>query len=124
MMKEKQAQIDAQTDNQDYPKPKRRVIVTMTDKNHNKKDLRELKNKKKVNMVNSPSHYNEFGIECIDAIQASTGEGFQSYLQGNIMKYLWRYRYKGKPIEDLQKAEWYLARLISTVQNAKVKNNN
>lgn len=124
MMKEKQAQIDAQTDNQDYPKPKRRVIGTMTAKVHSKTDLRELENKKTVDMVNSPSHYNEFGIECIDAIQASTGEGFQSYLQGNIMKYLWRYRYKGKPIEDLQKAEWYLARLISTVQNAKVKNNN
>ena len=90
----------------------------------NLRSLRELENKKTVDMVNSPSHYNEFGIECIDAIQASTGEGFQSYLQGNIMKYLWRYRYKGKPLEDLQKAEWYLARLISTVQNAKVKNNN
>ena len=96
----------------------------MTAKVHSKADLKELKSKKTVDMVNSPSHYNEFGIECIDAIQASTGEGFQSYLQGNIMKYLWRYRYKGKPIEDLQKAEWYLARLISTVQNAKVKNNN
>ena len=26
-----------------------------------------------MDMVNSPSHYNEFGIECIDAIQAATG---------------------------------------------------
>ena len=62
--------------------------------------------------VNSPSHYNQTGIECIDAIQAATGEGFEYYLQGNIMKYLWRYRYKNKT-EDLKKAQWYLTKLIS-----------
>ena len=73
-----------------------------------------------MDMVNSPSHYNEFGIECIDAIQAATGSEFKSYLQGNIMKYLWRYRYNGKPVEDLQKAEWYLSRLIDTVKDEEV----
>ena len=73
-----------------------------------------------MDMVNSPSHYNEFGIVCIDAIQAATGSEFKSYLQGNIMKYLWRYRYKGKPVEDLQKAEWYLSRLIDTVKDEEV----
>ena len=73
-----------------------------------------------MDMVNNPSHYNEFGIECIDAIQAATGSEFKSYLQGNIMKYLWRYRYKGKPVEDLQKAEWYLSRLIDTVKDEEV----
>ena len=63
-------------------------------------------------MVNSPPHYNKAGIETIDAIQAATDEGFEYYLQGNIIKYLWRYRYKGKPVEDLKKAEWYLNKLI------------
>ena len=29
------------------------------------------------------------------------------------MKYLWRFRHKGKPLEDLQKARWYLDRLIA-----------
>tara|TARA_R110001632_G_scaffold217794_1_gene346622 strand:+ start:168 stop:527 length:360 start_codon:yes stop_codon:yes gene_type:complete len=105
-------------------KPRRRIIGSLTTKVHSKKDLEELENKNKTDMVNNPSHYNEFGIECIDAIQAATGAGFESYLQGNIMKYLWRYKYKGKPIEDLQKAEWYLSRLISTVKNGKIKNNN
>tara|TARA_R110002020_G_scaffold27998_3_gene89727 strand:+ start:351 stop:575 length:225 start_codon:yes stop_codon:yes gene_type:complete len=62
-------------------------------------------------MVNSPPHYNQEGIECIDAIQACTGEGFNTYLQGNILKYLWRYRYKNG-IEDLKKAQWYLNKLI------------
>ena len=63
-------------------------------------------------LVNSPPHYNQTGIECIDAIEAATGEGFEYYLQGNIMKYLWRYRYKNKT-EDLKKAQWYLTKLIS-----------
>ena len=64
-----------------------------------------------VDMVNSPSHYNQSGIECIAAIQAALGPNFKYYLQGNIMKYLWRYRYKNG-IEDLQKAQWYLNQLI------------
>ena len=61
--------------------------------------------------VNHPSHYNQSGIECIEAIKACTGDGFENYLQGNIMKYLWRYKYKNG-IEDLKKAQWYLTRLI------------
>jgi hypothetical protein len=68
-----------------------------------------------VDMVNSPPHYNASGIECIHAIAAATDEGFQYYLQGNIMKYLWRYRYKDKPLEDLNKAKWYLDKLIEEV---------
>ena len=64
-----------------------------------------------VDMVNSPPHYNKTGIECIDAIQAATENGFEYYLQGNIIKYLWRYRYKNG-VEDLEKAKWYLEKLI------------
>ena len=58
-----------------------------------------------------PPHYNKAGIECIDAIRAATGVRFEHYLQGNILKYLWRYRYKNGP-EDLKKARWYLDKLI------------
>jgi len=68
-----------------------------------------------VDMVNSPPHYNQTGIECIDAISAATDRGFKYYLQGNILKYLWRFDYKNKPLEDLQKAKWYLDRLIEEV---------
>ena len=68
-----------------------------------------------VDMVNSPPHYNQTGVECIHAISAATGDGFKYYLQGNIMKYLWRFDYKDKPIEDLQKAKWYLDKLIEEV---------
>jgi len=62
-------------------------------------------------MVNSPPHYNKYGVECIEAIQSATGEGYEYYLQGNIIKYLWRYRYKNG-VQDLEKAQWYLNKLI------------
>ena len=68
-----------------------------------------------VDMVNSPPHYNQTGIECIHAISAATGDGFKYYLQGNILKYLWRFDYKDKPVEDLEKARWYLDKLIEEV---------
>ena len=64
-----------------------------------------------ADMVNHPPHYNKSGIETLDAIQAMTGDGFQTYLQGNILKYLWRYPYKNG-VEDLKKAQWYLSKLI------------
>jgi hypothetical protein len=66
-------------------------------------------------MVNHPPHYNQSGVECIDAISAATGDNFKYYLQGNIMKYLWRFDYKGKAVEDLNKAKWYLDKLIEHV---------
>ena len=66
---------------------------------------------KMEDMVNHPKHYNESGIECIDALEAMLGDGFESYLQGNIAKYLWRYKYKNG-VEDLKKAQWYLNKLI------------
>ena len=68
-----------------------------------------------VDMVNSPPHYNQTGIECIHAISAATNDGFKYYLQGNILKYLWRFDYKDKPLEDLKKAQWYLDTLIEEV---------
>tara|TARA_R110002020_G_scaffold51342_2_gene145312 strand:+ start:540 stop:836 length:297 start_codon:yes stop_codon:yes gene_type:complete len=62
-------------------------------------------------MVNHPIHYNKAGIETIDAIEAATTNGFKYYLQGNILKYIWRYEYKNG-VEDLKKARWYLDKLI------------
>lgn len=64
--------------------------------------------------VNSPSHYTTGSVECIDAIKASmTPEAYLGYLKGNVQKYLWRYEKKANPVEDLKKAQWYLARLVS-----------
>ena len=68
---------------------------------------------KKYDNVNNPKHYNKHGIECIDAIQASMSDKeFVGYLKANVVKYMWRYDYKGKPLEDLKKARWYLDKLI------------
>ena len=47
-----------------------------------------------LDMVNSPAHYNEAGIETIDIIQSVTKDEFEAYIKGNILKYLSSYRYK------------------------------
>lgn len=62
--------------------------------------------------INHPSHYTNGAIECIDAIESQlTPEEYRGYLKGNIAKYIWRERQKGG-IESLEKARWYLDRLI------------
>ena len=67
-------------------------------------------------MVNHPPHYNQGDIECIDGIEASmSAVQFEGYLKGNLMKYVWRYGDKSK-LKDLEKAEWYLRKLISHVK--------
>ena len=70
----------------------------------------------------NPKHYKRGAIECIDAIQASlSAEQFKGYLKASAMKYLWRYDQKNKGnqdkiVEDLQKADWFLQRLIKEEQ--------
>jgi len=66
---------------------------------------------KKNDNVNRPKHYRKGKVECIDAIKSATGDGYQFYLQGNIIKYMWRFNHKNG-LEDLQKAQWYLSELI------------
>lgn len=70
------------------------------------------------NMVNHPPHYNSGKIECIEAIESATmgKNGFEAYLVGNIIKYLFRYNQKNG-IQDLQKAKWYVDKLIEFVEN-------
>jgi hypothetical protein len=68
-----------------------------------------------VDNVNHPPHYNQGGIECIEAIKAATGSGFVKYCTGNVIKYLWRYDNKGG-LEDLKKAAWYLDRAIKEME--------
>jgi len=62
--------------------------------------------------VHRPEHYLTGGIETIDYIEAKLGPiQFEGYCIGNALKYVSRYRYKGGR-EDLQKAVWYIQRLI------------
>ena len=75
---------------------------------------------KEPDMVNSPAHYGNGSIECIEYIEDFlTTEEFIGYLRGNIAKYLHRWRWKGKPMEDLKKARWYLDKLIQEVGGEK-----
>jgi len=69
--------------------------------------------------VNKPAHYNiGGGIECIDYIRQVLGEeGFRAYCLGNCTKYLHRHKYKGKPLEDLLKSQYYLNAAITTLEN-------
>lgn len=68
-------------------------------------------------MVNAPPHYNQAGIECIDAIAAATSgkTGIQAVCVANVVKYLWRYELKNG-VEDVKKARWYLDRLIGELE--------
>ena len=61
--------------------------------------------------VSHPSHYNQ-GIEAIDIIE-SWGLNFSL---GNAIKYILRSPYKGKQIEDLEKARWYIDREINRLK--------
>jgi len=70
-------------------------------------------NSTKFDSVSKPAHYNNGGMECIEAIEGMLDhDEYIGYLRGNSLKYRWRYRYKGKPMEDLRKAEWYERRLM------------
>ena len=53
----------------------------------------------------NPTYYRK-GIETTDYIVSHS----MNYLEGNIIKYVTRYKDKGG-LEDLKKAEWYLTRL-------------
>jgi hypothetical protein len=61
-----------------------------------------------VDLVNHPKHYNTnpSGVECITVVE------HMSFNVGNAVKYLWRADEKGAPIQDLQKALWYIQREI------------
>ena len=64
-------------------------------------------------VVNNPSHYTSGAIECIDAIRESLGkDGFIAFLRGQVTKYNWRLLHKGNPLQDAQKMEFYIKRLI------------
>ena len=68
--------------------------------------------------INHPPHYNIGSIETIDMIKnCMSPSEFEGYLQGNIIKYISRYKYKGSALEDLKKTEWYISRLIQEVES-------
>ena len=61
-----------------------------------------------VEAVNHPKHYTSHpsGVECIQVTE------HMCFNLGNAIKYIWRADLKGKTIEDLEKAIWYVRREI------------
>lgn len=73
-----------------------------------------------TNPVTKPAHYTSFLVrepgEVIDVIEAW---GLPYHL-GNVVKYIARANLKGKYIEDLKKARWYLDRYIAKLEGKNV----
>jgi hypothetical protein len=71
-----------------------------------------------VDTVNHPPHYKSRAMEAIDIIEMiieTEKNPKVSYNLSNVLKYILRFRDKGKPEEDLKKAQWYLARALKHV---------
>jgi len=58
--------------------------------------------------VHSPKHYTSGKYEVIDVIE----DWDLNFRLANAIKYIARHKHKGKPLEDLKKAAWYLQREI------------
>jgi transposase-like protein len=70
---------------------------------------------KKLDIVNSPPHYRAGGVETIDFIEAKD----LNYRLGNVVKYVSRAGKKNSdPVQDLEKAAWYLNREIEARKSA------
>ena len=65
----------------------------------------------------NPSHYKQGKVECIDALESATVNktGLEAVCVANVIKYLWRYEAKNG-LEDVRKAQWYLAKLIDYLE--------
>ena len=71
-----------------------------------------------MNNVDHPQHYKGNGIECIDAMIAAFGEEeVASFCKLNAFKYIWRSLHKGKDLEDIEKAIWYLNKYKDIKEN-------
>ena len=70
---------------------------------------------KQTEAVNHPPHYTAGGIETIDFIEAKN----LNFRLASVVKYVSRASHKGKQLEDLRKAQWYLSREIMALEAAK-----
>ena len=70
--------------------------------------------------VNSPSHYTSGRLEAIDIIEDAVKDAptpGKAVLQAQVLKYMLRLWLKDNPLEDAKKAEWYLKRLIDSLNS-------
>ena len=79
------------------------------------KELEEAIQATEGDMVNSPDHYTRGSQEAIVTIEEAIADApgpITGMLQAQTLKYLLRLWNKGNPLQDAQKAQWYLDRLI------------
>ena len=73
----------------------------------------------KRDAVNSPAHYTNGSQEAIVTIEEAIEPAPSvkaGMLQGQVLKYLLRVWLKDNPLQDLKKAQWYLTRLIDSLE--------
>ena len=74
-----------------------------------------------ADMVNHPKHYTSGKIEVIRIMEDQlTPEEYRGYIKGQVIKYITRERHKNG-LEDLEKAYWYLGRLINLLKKGDQK---
>lgn len=101
------------------------AVRDITEENQKMRDeIRDLKKKVDIDMVNHPPHYNNGSAvcdkcgDCIECIEVTRHMPFNI---GNAVKYLWRWQHKGG-LEDLKKARWYLDDQIKQIEINKSEN--
>lgn len=86
-----------------------------------------------MDLINNPAHYLHpcpplgrkvvkllemwlpegwWDLECLEALEQCEADG-ASFAELSAIKYLWRYPHKGTPVQDLDKACFYLQREMS-----------
>jgi Protein of unknwon function (DUF3310). len=75
---------------------------------------------KMTDPINHPPHYTAGSIEVIDILEQAAAvapDPVVGGLQWQCLKYLLRLWLKGNPLQDAQKAQWYLSRLIGRLED-------
>jgi len=69
-----------------------------------------------TDMVNHPTHYisHPSGVETIQITE------HMNFCLGNAIKYIMRSELKGKQVEDLKKAIWYINREIDRLERPNI----
>ena len=75
------------------------------------RELRKLGRYDLLKHPSTPEHYSK-GVEPVKYIQSHD----MSFCAGNVIKYVTRYKHKGQPLEDLNKARHYIDLLLKELE--------
>lgn len=71
-------------------------------------------------IITKPAHYANHTIEPLDYVTDLLTNSKFTAMEGalvmNIIKYISRFPYKGTPVEDVKKAQFYLSKLTGIVE--------